>query len=147
MNFKELLSIFLTFVFLSACSDGSYGKKITASSTVDVNQAIEEFEQKGKADFTIKGKILQVCQTEGCWFNLETKSRPLLVDFNHDFKIPMNSKGASVIAEGHFTRDTTSVEQLKEYAKDDGKSAEEISKINQPEVQLVFHADGVKIEK
>jgi hypothetical protein len=42
--------------------------------------------------------------------------------------------------------DTTSVEDLRRYAKQDGKSKEEIEKINEPLVEVSILATGVKIK-
>jgi hypothetical protein len=42
--------------------------------------------------------------------------------------------------------ETLSVEQLRHYAEDAGKSQEEINKIKDPQVSLTFLADGVYIE-
>jgi hypothetical protein len=41
--------------------------------------------------------------------------------------------------------DTTTVEELKHFAEDDGKSKEEIEKITEPKIEMVFEASGVKL--
>ena len=51
-----------------------------------------------------------------------------------------------VVMQGVAMHDTTSVEMLKHLAEDDGKSKEEIEKINQPEIGVVFEASGVIIK-
>jgi hypothetical protein len=42
-------------------------------------------------------------------------------------------------------REVVSVEMLRHYAEDAGKSKEEIMKITEPETKLSFEADGVII--
>jgi hypothetical protein len=42
--------------------------------------------------------------------------------------------------------DTTSVDDLKHFAMDEGLSKEEIEKITQPKVELAFEAEGVIIK-
>jgi hypothetical protein len=49
-------------------------------------------------------------------------------------------------ATGYFYQDTVSVEMLQEWAKDDGKTAEEIAAIKEPKIELHFRAVGVEIE-
>lgn len=126
------------------CSDGTYGDKISSENPLPVNEAYHTFLNSGKTDFTVKGSVSKVCQTEGCWFNYKLDSGDLFVDFGHKFNIPKNSAGKSCIAKGYFYRDTTSIEQLKEYAKDEGKSEDEISAITKPEIRISFFAKGVK---
>ena len=43
-------------------------------------------------------------------------------------------------------KDTISVERLRHYAEDAGKSSDEIEKIVKPEFKLSFLADGVAIK-
>ena len=58
----------------------------------------------------------------------------------------MDCNGKTAIFEGKAYHDTTSVEMLREYAKDDGKSKAEIEKITEPEINLSFEATGVIIK-
>ncbi|MCE2790741.1 MAG: DUF4920 domain-containing protein [Saprospiraceae bacterium] len=48
---------------------------------------------------------------------------------------------------GKAYRETTSVEDLKHFAEDEGKSAEEIAAITEPKTELKFMASGVMILK
>ena len=47
---------------------------------------------------------------------------------------------------GNISKDTISVERLRHYAVDAGKSLDEIEKIINPEIRLFFLADGVAIK-
>jgi len=95
---------------------------------------------------TLKGRVANVCQAEGCWFNLSLDSNRLLfVDFNHKFTVPANLAGKAVLVQGSFYRDTISVERLKHLAADAGKSKAETDLITEPKVELNFRATGVKI--
>ena len=69
-----------------------------------------------------------------------------MVDFDHAFKVPMDCKSKEIQATGFFYYDTTSVEMLQEYAKDDGKSADEIAKITESKIRLSYRAEGVHIK-
>lgn len=147
MKFSNIfLALILITIFTSCGSNGQYGQPFEATKAVPVTQALSMFNEKGSTEFIIKGEITKVCQTEGCWFYYKTDTSELFVDFGHKFEIPMNSTGKTAVAKGYFYRDTTSVEQLKEYAKDDKKTEAEINAITEPEVQVIFHATGVFID-
>jgi hypothetical protein len=64
---------------------------------------------------------------------------------DYGFFMPLNSAGRSLVLSGIAMNDTTSVETLRHYAEDAGKSKEEIEAITEPEVELVFEATGVYI--
>ena len=54
--------------------------------------------------------------------------------------------GKTAIVEGELFLDTISVEMLKHYAEDAGKSADEIALITEPSYDVNFIADGVIIK-
>ena len=66
---------------------------------------------------------------------------------DYGFFIPLNSDGKEVIVEGKAFVRETSVDELKHYAEDLGKSKEEIAKITEPERTLSFEAIGVLMKK
>jgi hypothetical protein len=59
----------------------------------------------------------------------------------------MNADNSTAIVNGKAFVDVVSVDELKHYAKDGGKSAAEIAKITKPETTYAFTADGVYIKK
>ena len=64
------------------------------------------------------------------------------------FFVPVDSvEGKTAIIQGDLFLDTTSVEMLKHYAEDAGKSEEEITLITEPSFELGFIADGVIIKE
>jgi hypothetical protein len=62
---------------------------------------------------------------------------------DYAFFMPKDGSGRVAIAEGIAKVEETSVADLQEYAKDAGKSAEEIAAITESEKELVFEASGV----
>ena len=66
---------------------------------------------------------------------------------DYGFFMPLNSDGKEVIVEGKAFVRETSVDELKHYAEDAGKSKEEIAKITEPERTLSFEAIGVLMKK
>tara|TARA_B100001121_G_C18346361_1_gene460399 strand:- start:332 stop:577 length:246 start_codon:yes stop_codon:yes gene_type:complete len=79
--------------------------------------------------------------------SMATNTDTLFVRFrNYGFFVPTNGvEGKTAIIEGDLFVDTISVKMLQHYAKDAGKSKEEIQKITEPQFGLAFTADGVII--
>ena len=127
-------------------STKSYGKSFEINQPTDINTALKNFLDSGKQSSQVTGTIAKVCQTEGCWFVYKANDNNVMVWFNHEFTIDKNLKEKEAITQGEFYRDTTSVEELQEFAKDDGKSKEEIEKISEPKIEVKYRATGVKIK-
>jgi Domain of unknown function (DUF4920) len=72
----------------------------------------------------------------------------LLVKFkDYAFFVPKDIAGREVMVEGKAYKEVTSVEELRHYAEDAGKSAEEIAKITEPVTEKKFMASGVVLLK
>jgi len=100
-----------------------------------------------KMDATVTGKVASVCQKEGCWLKLDAgNNETLFMNWDHKFTVPKDIAGKTVIATGYAYHDTTSIEQLKEYAKDDNKSQAAIDSITQPKIEVKFLATGLVIK-
>ena len=72
----------------------------------------------------------------------------ILVRFkDYGFFVPKSGiEGDRAIINGKMSVETLSVDLLRHYAEDAGKSKGEIEKITKPQVSLTFLADGVFIE-
>ena len=126
----------------------SYGKvKVDETKAITVEEMMKKFDpSKGDQEFTVHGKLTQVCQSAGCWIKVENATdTPLMVRFKDHFTIPKSTAaGTMAYFHGIAYMDTTSVEMLKHYAQDAKKSQEEIDKITEPKVTMMFQADGIK---
>ena len=73
----------------------------------------------------------------------------ILVRFkDYGFFVPTGGvTGNKTIINGKLKVDTLSIDLLRHYAEDAGKSQEEINEINNSKVSLTFLADGVIIKK
>ncbi len=93
----------------------------------------------------VKGTVESVCQVKGCWVNLrDEQAGDMFVKFkDYAFFLPKDIAGREVVMEGYAFRETTSVEDLKHYAEDEGKSKAEIDAITEPKEELKFMASGV----
>jgi len=95
----------------------------------------------------VKGKVVEVCQAEGCWLRLQKAdgSTMMVRARDHAFLMPANIVGRTVLVEGNATVKEVSEEMRKHYAEDAGKSKEEIAKIKGGEKDVQFSAKGVKV--
>jgi len=57
--------------------------------------------------------------------------------------MPLNSDNREVIVEGRAYITEISVDELRHYAEDAGKTKDEIAMITEPKVTLAIEADGV----
>ncbi len=97
----------------------------------------------------VASTIVDVCQKKGCWMNLDLGSgKTALVRFkDYGFFVPKNASKSEVIVHGKAYVEVTPISDLKEYAKDAGKSKAAIDSIVAPETNYTFIADGVLIKK
>ncbi|MDX2003423.1 MAG: DUF4920 domain-containing protein [Chitinophagales bacterium] len=121
------------------------GKKIDAKGAISVSQLVEKVKKDGKFQGKVEAKILSCCQKKGCWMMVDLgNGEQMRVTFkDYGFFVPLESAGRTVVMQGKAWTDTTSVEMLRHYAEDAGKSKEEIMAITEPEIKMVFEADGL----
>ena len=127
--------------------DGHYGKIIDSEGAKTVDEFASLMEGKDSLRIKIQTVARDVCQKKGCWMKVETADGSLMrVRFkDYGFFVPKDIGGKTIVFEGVAFRDTVSVEDLKHYAEDGGKSEEEIAAITQPEINTAFLADGVVV--
>ena len=95
----------------------------------------------------VEGTITDVCAKKGCWMTVAGGGTELFVRFqDYGFFVPRNAAGHRVVMHGTSVAQVTSVEELRHYAEDAGKSPEEIAAITEPQARTVFFADSVYIE-
>ena len=100
----------------------------------------------GEANVIVEGTITDVCPKKGCWMRVIDGDEELFVRFqDYSFFVPMNAVGHEVVMHGTSVAQVTSVEELRHYAKDAGKSPQEIAAITEPERRVTFFADSVYI--
>lgn len=130
----------------------SYGAKITDDAVISKDDMFEKFKNLKKGDtINVKfaSKINEVCKTKGCWMKLDLgKENESMVRFkDYGFFMPLDSDNKEVIVRGKAFVTETSVKELQHFAKDAGKSKEEIALITQPKFTYAFEADGVLMKK
>lgn len=133
-------------------SYASFGDSITADGYMTKEDLFEKYRNLQEGD-TLEVKFLSsikdVCQKKGCWMNVElSESNNAFIRFkDYGFFMPLNAAGSEAIMEGKAFVSIESVDELKHYAKDAGKSQEEIDAITEPEVTYSFTAKGVLIKQ
>ena len=131
----------------------SFGDQITDKDYISSIDALAKY-QTLKAGDTINLKfassIQEVCSKKGCWMKLpagETEETIMVRFKDYGFFMPLDSNGKEVIVEGIAFVKEVSVADLKHYAEDAGKSADEIAKITESKMELAFEAKGVLMKK
>ena len=158
---KKLLIASLTATVLFSCGENksenaivlgkSYGPvKVDTANAMNVKEMLEAFdEKKGEQAFTFIAPIDEVCSKAGCWINVDKgNGEAFMVRFKDHFTIPPKTKvGTQAYLHGIAYMDPISVDLLRHFAEDAGKSKEEIEKITKPEFELGFEADGITLIK
>ncbi len=157
---KKIIFVLLVTVFAVACSKkstdndaklASFGAKISSENAISKDDMAAKYKLLKTGDtINVKfaSKINAVCKKKGCWMKLDLGSDEAMVRFkDYGFFMPMNADNKEVIVEGKAFVTEISVSELQHYAKDAGKSAEEIAKITAPEFTYAFEAVGALLKK
>ena len=100
-----------------------------------------------KYEGKIQGKVVEVCQAMGCWAKLKKEDGTMIMIKvkDHEFAMPLDIVGRTIVVEGKAELKETSVAMLKHYAEDAGKSKEEVDKIKEPKKEVIMMIKGVKV--
>lgn len=121
-----------------------YGEKITPDNAEPISKLQSMMGDKQELNCKLSGSVNAVCKKKGCWMVLKQDSTEMRVTFkDYGFFMPLDCEGKNAIIDGVAKIEVTSVADLKEYAKDDGQTKEQIDAINEPLKELVFEAKGV----
>lgn len=155
---KKLMFVITTAAFIFSCGTPpadttqttgepqSFGEKITTDNAIGHADLLAKLSEGDSVKTKFTGTVESVCQAKGCWMNITdgNESNDIFVKFkDYGFFMPKDISGRKVIMEGVAYRETTTVEELRHYAEDEGLTAEEIEKITEPKEELKFMADGV----
>jgi hypothetical protein len=157
---KKLFISVITLAFFAACTNtpktlenvkgiAVYGDSVKNDQVIELANLPKEMADSSKKDIKIKGTVKEVCQSKGCWMLMDLgDGKDIRVTFK-DYKIfmPKDLAGKQVVLDGFAYTDTTSVESLRHYAEDAGKSEAEIAAITSPKIQLAYEAKGVVVMK
>ena len=162
---KKIVALTFCFFALTSCKKETvatenqkqveyafFGDSISDDKALSSDEMMTQFD-KLKAGDTLnvkfKSKIKNVCQKKGCWMTLVLPNeKEAFVKFkDYAFFVPKNANDEMVIVNGKAFVSIESVNELKHYAKDEGKSQAAIDSIVSPKTTYSFMADGVLIKK
>lgn len=133
----------------SADAGVTYGKEVTADNAVNTEALNKTLSTDSVYNGKITGTVVEVCKKKGCFMKIsQANGAPIMVQFtDYAYFMPQNIVGKTVVVEGKAKVKETSVERLKHYAADAGKTKEEIAMINTPKKDISIMADGVLVVK
>jgi len=159
---KKIFFVFASAILLAACGgeqpassntdEGKhFGAVITADNAVTYEELVPKMAGTDSLAIKISGTVGEVCQKKGCWMML-VSDQPGVPEMRVTFKdyaffMPKDLSGKRVVLDGFAFISETSVADLRHYAEDAGKSAEEIAAITEPEREVAFEAAGVLVVK
>lgn len=122
-----------------------FGEKISEDGAKPSDSLKAMMGEATELNCKVTGTIDAVCQKKGCWMELKNADGSTVrVTFkDYAFFMPKDAGGRTAIVDGIAKVEVTSVADLQEYAKDDGKSKDEVAAITEPVKELVFEANGV----
>ncbi len=140
-----VLALVNSFVFSQEYAH--FGEKISKNKSKSA-EALKEADFKQDI-LKVEGEVESVCQAAGCWMKIKmTNGETMRVTFkDYGFFVPKDISGKKVIVSGVPARKETSVEMLKHYAEDTGKTKAEIAQITEGKIEYSLVAEGVMVEK
>lgn len=134
----------------AAPKDGKhFGAMIDGKKAIPYDALLTKMEKTDSLNAKVTGKVSAVCLKKGCWMTMvsDVPGKPdMRITFkDYAFFMPKDIVGKRVVIDGFARVETTSVDVLRHFAEDAGKSKEEIAAINKPLRELAFEAAGVLI--
>ena len=124
----------------------TFGEKISADDAIAASELVTKLNGTESAQVKVKGKVVEVCKAEGCWLRMETANGSILIKMkDHAYFVPLSMNGKTIVADGSVTLKETSVEMLRHYAEDAGRSKEEIAAIKEPKREITMQAKGILV--
>jgi len=124
-----------------------YGEKVTTDGAIAIGDAAAKLGDSDAVQTKFTAKILDVCPKKGCWIKLAVNdSTTAFVKMkDYAFFLPMAAIGKTVVINGELKNKLVSVNELRHYAEDAKKSADEIAAITKPQQELRVTASGITI--
>lgn len=161
-DMKKVVFSIVAFALFAACNNSTktetqilenikgtavFGDSVKNNQVIELASIQTEMKGESKKDLKIKGVVKEVCQNKGCWLTMTLDNGDEMRVTFKDYKIfvPKDLGGKEVVLDGFAYTDTTSIEKLRHYAKDAGKTEAEIAAITSPKEQIAFEAKGVVV--
>ncbi|MCS7037651.1 MAG: DUF4920 domain-containing protein [Saprospiraceae bacterium] len=162
---KKILFVASAIALFSACGqqssssgnaqalevEQSFGAPTTPDGAIPYAALRTQMGDRDSLPIKVVGRVGEVCQKKGCWMTIvaeNTDMPEMRVTFkDYAFFMPKDLAGKRVVIDGFAYISETSVEELRHYAEDAGKSPDEIAGITEPLRELAFEAAGVLVLK
>lgn len=132
-----------------ADAGATFGQSTTAENAITVEQLftlMKSNEKNKEVAIKLKGVVTEVCKMEGCWIKVQSPDGSMMVKMkDHKFLVPVILNGKTIVIDGIADEKLTSIEQLRHFAEDAGKSKAEIAKITEPKREIVIQAKGILV--
>ena len=125
----------------------TYGAKVSPDGAMAINEAAAKLGENKAIQTKVKAKVLEVCPKKGCWVKLAVNdSTTAFVKMkDYAFLVPTAAVGKTVVIDGELKSKIVSVAELRHYAEDAKKSAEEIAAITKPQNEWRVTATGITV--
>ncbi len=164
---KNYLFLACFVIFLSGCKESKENNSATDEmagvyeefgedfnpaailSAKDMEEKYASLKPGDTVEVVFKAAVNSVCKMKGCWMVLDLPGDkdPMVQFKDYAFFVPKDIEGREAVVNGKAYIEQVSVEDQKHFAKDAGKTEEEIAAIAEPENRLAFMADGVKLKE
>ena len=129
-----------------------FGTQFDDSDALSSGEMLGNYEKMSKADrlaSKFSGLVTEVCKAKGCWMKLQLGNGEVsMVKFkDYGFFVPQELVGKEVIVNGLAFVEEMSITDQRHFARDGGKSEEEIAAIIKVEKKYAFEADGILIKE
>ncbi|MEN9304651.1 MAG: hypothetical protein RL264_3080 [Bacteroidota bacterium] len=152
-----LTLFFFSAAVINSCAENkksdfkNYGPvQVDSTEAISLDDMLLQFEQNPERNtFTFYAPLTGVCQTAGCWTQVELPNgKSMRVRFKDHFLIPTDTKlGELAYFHGYLYYDSISVEMQQHFAEDANATQEEIDKIKNVAFELNFEADGTLVKR
>lgn len=142
---KQLLPLLLLLATVYCNAQQHFGDTISVDRAMTGHDLGHAMHHADSLQAKVTGTVITVCQKKGCWMTLDIgHGQTMRVTFkDYGFFVPKDCAGKTVVIEGMAYRSITSVDELRHYAEDEGKSQAEINAITEPKMEITFVAHGV----
>lgn len=125
-----------------------FGDVVTVENALTIDQVIPQVvaSEGKKVEVKIKGEVVEVCQEMGCWIKIRNGNDLVTVKMKgHKWFVPKALAGKTIVLEGTAEFKVTSVDDLKHFAEDAGKSKAEVDAIKEPKKEVMVVARGILV--
>jgi hypothetical protein len=94
---KRISLLFSAFLFTTSALAAGYGAAMPAGEATDIGVALSAADA-GERSGKFSGRIVQVCQKEGCWLVIESNGAAARVRTkDHAFLVPKDAQGTATV--------------------------------------------------